>query len=505
MTTTVAEKKKEVPAPVAETKPYKELHYGDVEIARISVVSNFRKNFNEAALKELSESIAKEGLHQPIILRFPKDGKNGYILVAGERRLRASKLAGLKQIKARVLDLDEKEAAQVQATENLHREDLGPIEEARAFKTLLDAGKYDVAGLASRIRKSEVFVYRSLRLLELSKDVLERIESGEWTPAHGHHLLRVPAESRAEVVKEWAGSWEYSNNEQTTAKHLGAYIDNEIGRDLKNAPFPKDLPFAGKIACAACPLNTGNQGQLFEGATKGGCTGPDCFDAKLTEFKTVREKQLAEKVGDRFLGKADHVYRGSQIGGGIVVGEGVKSTLDKEAKVVIDGEGKSWLVSKDQKTIKKVLGYTPGGSSSRGSSSEGETAEKRFIRQNTERGILDVIAKESAKIEKRHWVAIVAQLYNANAPKHILETAGVVFTGSGYYGNGLRKALEPLTVEKLQVMAVQIALWPNTRGMYETGWREEKLRPFGLDAAKVVAKAKADATAAWKAKKAKKA
>lgn len=267
------------PAPAAEkqAQPYKVLQEGYVDLKEIAVVQNCRKTFNAAAMKELADNIKKVGVLQPILLR--KNGE-GYVLVAGERRLRAAKDAGLQEIPARVLDVTQDQAAEIQALENLHREDLGPIEEARAFKLLLDQGKYTVEALAQRVDKSKVYVYRAIALLELPKEILEKIENGIITAAHGHQILRVPAPMRKDVLDAMRGTVKKEGRE-CTAISLRDFIDSQIGGDLKRATWPKDVPYGGQRPCKDCPSNSVNQGDLFDGASDGRCTNKQCYGSKM--------------------------------------------------------------------------------------------------------------------------------------------------------------------------------------------------------------------------------
>lgn len=302
MTTAVANKPVTKPAAApAQQKPVKEIKHGLVLISSISVVSNIRKVFKAAQLDELTKNIEKVGVLEPILLR-PSPAGNGYLLIAGERRLRAAKDAGLKDIPARVLEVTNEQAAEIQAFENLHRIDLSPLEEARAFKMLLEAGKYNVDQLAQRVDKSKVYVYRAVSLLDLPKVAIDKIESGEWTPAHGHQVLRVPADKREEIITEWLDD-QYDGD---TAKAFATWIEQQIGKTLSNAFFPKDKEYAGKIACSACPLNTGNQEALFDGAVKGKCTGPECFEAKSSFYAKEQHdkaKATADKLGFQWLGE----------------------------------------------------------------------------------------------------------------------------------------------------------------------------------------------------------
>lgn len=304
--------------PTAELPSAELLQEGFAPIGSIKVLSNIRKTFNEAALKELAENIKSLGIISPLIVRpGAKDGE--YLLVAGERRYRAAKSVGLAQVPVRVLKLDEARALEYQAAENIHRKDLTPIEEARAFKALLDARKYNVEQLAQLVDKSKVYVYRAVSLLELPKDAISKIEAGEWTPAHGHQLLRVPADKREELMKDWLDD-QYDGD---TAQAFAEYINHQVGKTLSQAAFPKDRPYADKPACTTCPLNTGNQGMLFDGAEKGKCTGPDCFEAKSEFYKKEqfdKAAATAKKLGLQWLGEGqgqgygeDRTFKGMRI------------------------------------------------------------------------------------------------------------------------------------------------------------------------------------------------
>ena len=308
--------KKETAAPaITAGEGYKQLFAGEVNLANIQVQSNFRKTFNEKLLKELSNNIAKVGVLQPVILRqvgegFPKPAVDGdFILVAGERRLRAASLAGLTKIPARVLDLNEEQAAEVQAVENLQRKDLSPIEEARAFKVLLDQKGHSVEqaeDLAGRVGKTSSYVYRALRLLELPDKALDNIESGKWTPAHGHQLLRITREEELERVMKWLDEDGLGYDDTYTVPTAMALKEEIEGRaqDLSEAIFPTDQEYGKDIACNGCAENTSNQSGLFDGAEKGQCLNPACFERKSSMARKEKVAQALEKMpeGVRNLG-----------------------------------------------------------------------------------------------------------------------------------------------------------------------------------------------------------
>ncbi|MBI3550872.1 MAG: ParB/RepB/Spo0J family partition protein [Elusimicrobia bacterium] len=240
----------------------KEAALESVAIEKIEVVENVRKHFDPAAMKELTESIRHNGVLVPLLLA--KNGKPGtYRLIAGERRLRAAKSLDLKTVPAQIVEADAAKLEELQVLENLHRADLGPIEEARAFKKLLDGGKHAIEGLAKQVDKSVKYVTRSIRLLELPKNAVQAIEKGTITPEHGHQILRVPEDRRERLVEfaltpKWGGV-------MRTIHELASEIEQRVEKDLAKACFPKDREYAGQLACAACPFNTGNQNVLFEG------------------------------------------------------------------------------------------------------------------------------------------------------------------------------------------------------------------------------------------------
>lgn len=147
-----------------------------------------RKNFDPTAIKELAASIKEYGVIQPIILNKKGDR---YIIVAGERRFRASKLAGLKVIPAIVRDYTENQIKEIALLENIQREDLNPIETARAMKELLNVYGWTQDVLADKLGKSRPVVANYIRLLSLQPEVIKMIESGKLSAGHARSLVVV--------------------------------------------------------------------------------------------------------------------------------------------------------------------------------------------------------------------------------------------------------------------------------------------------------------------------
>ncbi len=152
-----------------------------------------RKNFDEEALNELAESIKLHGVLQPLLVRPMADG--GYQLVAGERRWRASRLAGLTEVPAVVRELTDAQVAELALVENLQREDLNPIEEALGYKELADKYDYTQEEISNLVGSSRPAIANALRLLTLPAEIISFIENGELSPGHAKALLTVEDDS----------------------------------------------------------------------------------------------------------------------------------------------------------------------------------------------------------------------------------------------------------------------------------------------------------------------
>lgn len=151
-----------------------------------------RRNFDEAKLAELAESIKKGGLLQPISV-WKDHGEDHYELIAGERRLRASKLAGLEEIDAIIKkDLDDEQKLGLSLIENIQREDLNAIDTALAYRRLMDNFGVSQAEIAERVHKSRGAVSNTLRLLELDEDIRQGIQAGSISEGHARALISIP-------------------------------------------------------------------------------------------------------------------------------------------------------------------------------------------------------------------------------------------------------------------------------------------------------------------------
>lgn len=159
-----------------------------------------RTEFNDDALIELGMSIEENGLIQPIILK--KDGEK-YELIAGERRLRASKLVGMETIPAIIKDVSFEESAKLAVIENIQREDLNPIEEAKAYERLMKTYNLTQEQLANELGKSRSYIGNSIRLLNLEDEVRDQMVQGKISRGHGRALLSIEdKEEQVEIAKK---------------------------------------------------------------------------------------------------------------------------------------------------------------------------------------------------------------------------------------------------------------------------------------------------------------
>ena len=146
-----------------------------------------RRTFHEESLQSLSESILQHGLFQPILVREYAMGR--YQIIAGERRFRASKMAGLVEIPAIILDKDDEETARIALVENLQREDLNPIEEAMAYCSLAEEFNMTQEDLSREVGKSRSAIANAIRLLDLPEEVLAMVKNGDLSAGHARTLL----------------------------------------------------------------------------------------------------------------------------------------------------------------------------------------------------------------------------------------------------------------------------------------------------------------------------
>ena len=245
----------------------------DLDIATVHPsTDNHRKTFNDASLQELAESIREVGVLQAIAVRPRTEG--GYEIIYGERRYRASLLAGAKTIKAAVYNnVTDDEAEDMSLSENLQREQVRLTEEARAFKRLLEKGRYDIYSLAGRFGRSEKYIYTRLKLNELYAPVGELLDNETITISVAEEISTYEPNIQKDVYEKHLKE---GNGEDWTGYTLNLfkrYFEKYYTTDLEQYKFDK-------TECKACVHNAANYNLFAEHNGCGHCTNRKCLEAK---------------------------------------------------------------------------------------------------------------------------------------------------------------------------------------------------------------------------------
>lgn len=223
-----------------------------------------RKFFDEEALKELADSIAMHGVIQPLLVRPLSDG--GYQLIAGERRWRASRLAGLSQVPVVVKEMTDEEAMELALIENLQREDLNPIEEAEGFKLLMDTYSFTQEQAAERVGKSRPAVANALRLLSLPEEVLDMVKQGIISSGHARTLIPLTDEKLIIKLAEEISQKELSVRETERIVKTLLKPKNEIlKKKSKRDPYYDECEIAIREELgrkAKINVSRGNKGSI---------------------------------------------------------------------------------------------------------------------------------------------------------------------------------------------------------------------------------------------------
>ena len=245
----------------------------DLDIATVHPsTDNHRKTFNDASLQELAESIREVGVLQAIAVRPRTEG--GYEIIYGERRYRASLLAGAKTIKAAVYNnVTDDEAEDMSLSENLQREQVRPTEEAKAFKRLLEKGRYDMYSLTARFGRSEKYIYTRLKLNELYAPVGELLDNETITVSVAEEISTYEPDIQKDVYEKHLKE---GNGEDWTGYTLNLfkrYFEKYYTTDLEQYKFDK-------TECKACVHNAANYNLFAEHNGCGHCTNRKCLEAK---------------------------------------------------------------------------------------------------------------------------------------------------------------------------------------------------------------------------------
>lgn len=273
-----------------------------------------RKIYDETAMQELVESVKAKGILQPILIR---PNGNGYKLVCGERRYRASTEAGLQEIPAVIRELSDDEALELQIIENLQRKDVHPMEEAVAFKSLLDHKKYAVGEIANRVGKREFYVKQRLKLNSLVQPWQQLFYKNGLSLSDALRIALLETKLQEDLFKEENPGSKYELSDWTLRKYKG---------NLNQAPFDLTDPLLNpKMGpCTSCPFNTSVACLFPEDATSARCMNVPCYRVKVdNNFK----KQLVLAKEDPAMVFINETYSSSK--------DKVVESLQKEGFAVL--------------------------------------------------------------------------------------------------------------------------------------------------------------------------
>lgn len=272
--------------------------YGRIHLSRIRISPDNRKRFNAQKLQELADSIQAVGVAQTILIRpvtptalEPQE----YEIVAGERRYRASTLAGLADIPAMVRVLSDVHAAKLRILENLQREDPHPMEEAEGYQQLMLKHGYSADQLADEINKSRSYVFGRLKLCALTLEVREQFLDDKISASIALLIARIPLP--ALQVKAFGEIARPACGDPMSYRSAAMFVQQRYMLDLVTAIFDRAdtrlLASAG--ACGKCPKRTGNQPDIFAGIGADVCTDPDCFGEKKAAHHAITLVQANKK------------------------------------------------------------------------------------------------------------------------------------------------------------------------------------------------------------------
>lgn len=236
----------------------------EVDVDQITVNKHQPRHvFNEEKLNELADSIKEHGVVQPIIVR--NTGKGRYELVAGERRWRACKIAGIKKVPAIVKELTEKETSEIALIENIQREDLNPIEEAIAYNTLMEEYGLTQEELSKRVGKSRPFIANTVRLLSLSEPIKELVYKDALSAGHARALMGLPKDKdRQELAKKIVLKGWSVRQVESEVKNLLAGSKKAIKKQENTDPVISDIEerLKNKFCTKVCIRHGGNSGRI---------------------------------------------------------------------------------------------------------------------------------------------------------------------------------------------------------------------------------------------------
>lgn len=266
---------------------------------------NPRKHYADESLAELAESIRQQGVLQPIKVR-PLAETDRYEIVFGERRYRAAQIAGLAEIPVTIAAYSDEEAEEIAITENLHREDVTPIEEANAYQRLIDSGRHDVSTLAILFGKCENYIRSRLKFTALIPEIAELMTAESISIGVANEICRYGEDIQREVYEQHLkcaggyGSWLGMK-----ATEIAEAIQHNYTNNLEHYGFDKSV-------CALCPSNT-NHLLLFSDGGCGNCTNRKCLAEKVTSHIVDEAVKAVENDPHIVLSHGKYCYNSEAV------------------------------------------------------------------------------------------------------------------------------------------------------------------------------------------------
>lgn len=277
-------------------------------------LTNPRKHFDPAKLAELADSIKASGMHQPILVRplpghrvadtaFERNSltlrahKPTHEIVAGERRYRAAKLAGLPTVPVLVKDMTDDQVLEAQVIENLQRADLTELEEAEGYQTLMEHTHTSADQVAAKVGKSRSYVYARLKLLDLGPEGREALRTGQIDASVALLLARIPDSGVQAKALESITHRSYGADRGLSARAAAQIIRHEYMLDIAQAPFDTKAPeLTAAGPCTTCHKRTGANPDLFAEVTGADlCTDPPCHTAKVQAHQAATMAKAHER------------------------------------------------------------------------------------------------------------------------------------------------------------------------------------------------------------------
>lgn len=501
-------------------------HLEEIALERIDFSpTNPRKRIDPVKLAELSASIAAKGLISPVVLR-PITGSR-YELVVGERRYRASKLAGCTTILSLMRTLTDREVCELQLEENGQREDVHPLEEADAYQHLQQQGAA-LEELAARTGKSVSYVRQRLQYCALGTEGREAFLDGKLTAATALLVARIPSPKlQADAVAELTAT-DYQG-ETMSPRRAGDHIRGRYMLQLAAAPFDRgDAALVeGVPACTTCPKRTGAQPELFADVkSPDTCTDPNCFAAKkeadwsrrTAEAKAKGISVLSEKETKKVFQYGSHLAYNSEF---VDVGEKkheiaegkktIKAALKKHLPPVVLARDPNGGVHELVRKADFAKACKAAGLSTRPTSPSTEADRKAkealALRRATQQRAMELLVEgvEGAKADRALWV-LVTKLFIMEAghdeTTSVAKRRGIDIAKGLDAGTALTLAVPAMKEAPLRALVVEL-LCSASPSLYSSGYNRQLVAAaehFGIDMKTVEAAAKAEASAAKKAK-----